>query len=53
MPSSMYKVAYGDRGLSDLQRFGLLGVVVTVVVLYVRHRRHAALQREFNEKVIA
>ena len=52
-PSSMYKVTYGEGSLSDLQRLGLLGAVVLVVVLYVRQRRHAARQREFDEKVMA
>ncbi|KAI9664989.1 MAG: Peptidyl-prolyl cis-trans isomerase B [Bathelium mastoideum] len=52
-PSSIYQAAYGDRGLSSLQTFGLLGGVAVAGVLYVRHRRHAARQREFNEKVTA
>lgn len=53
MSSSFYKVAYGDGGLSDLQRLGLLGAVVAAAVLYIRYRRRAARQREFDEKVMA
>ncbi|KAL9091693.1 MAG: hypothetical protein Q9165_004769 [Trypethelium subeluteriae] len=54
MPSSIYnKVANSERGLSDLQRIGLFGAILTMIVLYVRHRRNAARQREFDEKVLA